>query len=207
MPLPSEYIIMRPMACWHPGINGLVQPDRLASPHLLEAKKVMQPVTFRLNGDILTVQNRALQGILSRCLLKGYDFLDLGHLDFTWELTLNGLLVERGVLEINAEAHCEQRLAAPKPSGEVPCRCLPLSSEASGEYHLLVSARTRAGMEVAWEQWHLFTRPAAPPKQPTGLEPKVHSEKSTCSVMAGNLLARTSSGDVLEQIPAIWSHL
>ena len=39
-----------------------MQPDRHASPHLLEAKKVMQPVTFQLNGDILTVQNRALQG-------------------------------------------------------------------------------------------------------------------------------------------------
>ena len=55
---------------------------------------------------------------------EGYDFLDLSHLDFTWELTLNGLLLERGTLpEITAQAQCEQSLEAPKPAGDVPgCR-------------------------------------------------------------------------------------
>lgn len=43
-------------------INGLVQPDRSPSPHLLEAKKVMQPVTFQADLDAGTVeiQNRCL---------------------------------------------------------------------------------------------------------------------------------------------------
>lgn len=41
-------------------INGLVQPDRRASPHLFEAKKVMQPVTFQadLEQGTVTIQNR-----------------------------------------------------------------------------------------------------------------------------------------------------
>eukprot|EP00435_Cladocopium_sp_Y103_P059593 s423_g21.t1 len=41
-------------------INGLVQPDRRASPHLFEAKKVMQPVTFQadLEAGTVTIQNR-----------------------------------------------------------------------------------------------------------------------------------------------------
>jgi beta-galactosidase len=43
-------------------INGLVQPDRRASPHLFEAKKVMQPVTFQadLEQGTVTIQNRCL---------------------------------------------------------------------------------------------------------------------------------------------------
>ena len=45
-------------------INGLVQPDRKPSPHLFEAKKVMQPVTFKANLEAGTVQ------IQNRCLVK-----------------------------------------------------------------------------------------------------------------------------------------
>lgn len=43
-------------------INGLVQPDRKPSPHLFEAKKVMQPVTFLadLETGTVQIQNRSL---------------------------------------------------------------------------------------------------------------------------------------------------
>ncbi|CAK9096305.1 unnamed protein product [Durusdinium trenchii] len=69
-------------------INGLVQPDRTPSPHLFEAKKVMQPVTFRedIEAGTIEIQNR-------------YDFLSLDHLDFFWQITLNGSVVESGQLQ------------------------------------------------------------------------------------------------------------
>ena len=46
-------------------INGLVQPDRTPSPHLFEAKKVMQPVTFRedIEAGTIEIQNRDFPAI------------------------------------------------------------------------------------------------------------------------------------------------
>lgn len=139
-------------------INGLVQPDRRPSPHLFEAKKVMQPVTFQadLETGTVQIQNRSLQQhcqwltpavkssiggsiceidrwvleivpgslaiasevqpelksvnnitpivtescyLVRACKSPGYDFLSLDHLDFAWEITVNGLVVETGKLE------------------------------------------------------------------------------------------------------------
>eukprot|EP00913_Durusdinium_trenchii_P019465 g18299.t1 len=131
-------------------INGLVQPDRTPSPHLFEAKKVMQPVTFRedIEAGTIEIQNR-------------YDFLSLDHLDFFWQITLNGSVVESGQLQgIQAEAHGSHTINMPKPT---------IIQEAFGEYHLLVSAYMREtksclpkGLEVAWEQWHLLTNAPVP---------------------------------------------
>lgn len=159
-------------------INGLVQPDRTPSPHLFEAKKVMQPVTFRedIEAGTIEIQNR-------------YDFLSLDHLDFFWQITLNGSVVESGQLQgIQAEAHGSHTINMPKPA---------IIQEAFGEYHLLVSAYMREtksclpkGLEVAWEQWHLLTNAPVPIASISGLEPKIQTEATGLTVVAGELVAR-----------------
>ena len=105
-------------------INGLVQPDRTPSPHLFEAKKVMQPVTFRadVEAGTIEVQNR-------------FDFLSLEHLSFSWQITLNGSVLESGQLpSLQTQAHRTEEIPMPKFS---------VLEEAFGEYHLTVSASMR----------------------------------------------------------------
>lgn len=158
-------------------INGLVQPDRRASPHLFEAKKVMQPVTFQadLEQGTVTIQNR-------------YDFLTLDHLDFVWQISVNGMIVETGKLEgINAQAHCAQTVQVPTKSSSLQVPKV--------ECHLLISASMRhsepclaKGLEVAWEQWQLQETTAAAP--PLGVDPKVLHQGCEVLVAAGDLSVR-----------------
>jgi beta-galactosidase len=60
--------------------NGIVQPDRKPNPSLYEVKKVYQYI------KILPVDLK--KGAVK--IVNGYDFLDLGFLDITWELMENG---------------------------------------------------------------------------------------------------------------------
>ena len=84
---------------------------------LFEAKKVMQPVTFRedIEAGTIEIQNRdfpaigasynprhhpaGLEHSLVTSTCAGYDFLSLDHLDFFWQITLNGSVVESGQLQ------------------------------------------------------------------------------------------------------------
>lgn len=125
--------------------NGLIQPDRTLNPHAYEAKKVMQPVDFVL-ADAAT-------GALD--VINRYDFRDVSHLDFSWEITEDGVGVASG--DVPA-------LATPARSTERITLDLPAVTPRPGaEYHLTVRARTkadahalvRAGYEVAWEQFAL----------------------------------------------------
>eukprot|EP00747_Dinoflagellata_sp_TGD_P120263 gnl/TRDRNA2_/TRDRNA2_173197_c0_seq5.p1 gnl/TRDRNA2_/TRDRNA2_173197_c0~~gnl/TRDRNA2_/TRDRNA2_173197_c0_seq5.p1 ORF type:complete len:1129 (+),score=240.20 gnl/TRDRNA2_/TRDRNA2_173197_c0_seq5:492-3389(+) len=127
-------------------INGLVQPDRGVSPHLLEAKKVMQPIAFELISQD------------SKCSIRvrnAYAFITLGHLDFAWSLTADGKEVSSGKLprlDTQAGDSTEVTLGpdASRPSGD------------RREFHLTITACYReaagffpAGYEVAWGQWQL----------------------------------------------------
>lgn len=133
--------------------NGLVQPDRRPGPHLFEAKKCMQPVTFEvadLSAGILRVFNR-------------YSFLSLLHLDFSWSLTLDGVESHGGHLpDLAVDPGCSAELVVPLPPGPW--------GNGQAECHLLVSATLKAGCgtemepvghEVAWEQWALEPAPAS----------------------------------------------
>lgn len=69
--------------------DGLVSPDRVPSPGLIEYKKVIQPVNiFPVNikkGEIK--------------LINRYDFIGLSHLIPLWEISRNGIAVESGKLD------------------------------------------------------------------------------------------------------------
>eukprot|EP00971_Amphidinium_carterae_P260561 5169579-Amphidinium_carterae.1 len=70
-------------------INGLVQPDRKPNPHLHEAKKVMQPVTFELIRSAEGAEEWTVR------VRNRYDFAKLSHLKFVWVLLADGVEVAR----------------------------------------------------------------------------------------------------------------
>ncbi len=133
--------------------NGLVDPDRNPHPHLMEVKKVYQPVRFHLGGyDGSSIPVR---------IENRYTYVDLSHLDFRWSLQADGHDVADGELEVGALAAGESMVV----EVHMPETALP---SALAEWHLTVSATTRRagpgvpqGHEVAWEQFQI--RPAPTP--------------------------------------------
>ncbi|MDF2923773.1 MAG: glycoside hydrolase [Paenibacillaceae bacterium] len=130
-------------------IDGLVTPDRKPHTGLLELKQVIAPV--RIEAADLE------QGKLT--LTNLYDFSDLSGLEFFWKVEQDGETVQQGVLE-GAEAGPQQQQTV-----AVPYR---LASNASGNYYLTVSARTKqdsrwaaAGYEIVFAQFELPVASAA----------------------------------------------
>lgn len=127
--------------------NGLIGPDRVPHPALLEYKKVLQPVAVS-----------ALDSETGKLVLDNlHDFADLSYLRGTWQVLCDGEPVQSGDLP-----HLEL------PAGERMVISLPLEPmPGEGELILEVSFRLAhdlpwapAGHEVAWEQ--LAIRPASP---------------------------------------------
>jgi beta-galactosidase len=84
--------------------DGLMFPDRTPSPGLLEYKKVIEPVRFEPEGDDrIRITNL-------------FDFRDLDHLAFNWQLEEEGQAIARGILEV---PHLEAGASAsvPFPAG------------------------------------------------------------------------------------------
>jgi beta-galactosidase len=124
--------------------NGLVFPDRTPHPSLLEVKKVYQfikvePVNL-LTGRV-RVRNK-------------YLFRDLSYVRGTWELTENGLVIERGSLP--------QIQAGPGEAREVTLGLKRPALKVGAEYFLKVSFALRQDMPwarrghvVAWDQYEV----------------------------------------------------
>lgn len=92
--------------------NGLIQPDRNINPHLLEVKKVYQPVYTTWDdpaSKTISVQNY-------------YSFSDLSHLYLHWEILENGAVSESGnIQKLDVEAAAKKVMAIPyqwNPSGK-----------------------------------------------------------------------------------------
>jgi len=184
-------------------INGMVQPDRKSSPHLFEAKKVMQHVTFEaedLQTGLIRVRNR-------------YSFLTLAHLEFSWILTVDGAEVARGQLpDLNTAPGTTDTLQVPLPQRPWGAAAFAdFGAVAPLECHLLVSAKYRQGSgnpcfpeghEDSWEQWPLMAdQPSAsqPPASPQASyeEPSV-LEDPTCFVCkAGDMVAHINKSNGL----------
>ncbi len=124
-------------------INGLVSPDREPYPSLWEVKKIYQYVHFE-PVDLLSGRIR---------VANGYDFTDLSALDFGWTLTADDdVIAEASALSLEIPPHADENVEL----------ALPLIEPAPGvEYFLTVRLETRAGHEVAWEQ---FLLPVETPK-------------------------------------------
>ncbi|WP_326792156.1 DUF4981 domain-containing protein [Streptomyces sp. NBC_00841] len=84
--------------------DGLLFPDRTPSPGLIEYKKVIEPVRIEAGTSAGTVR-----------IVNGYDFADLGHLEFVWSHEVDGELRASGPLTVPGlapGAHAE--VALPK---------------------------------------------------------------------------------------------
>jgi beta-galactosidase len=129
--------------------DGLLFPDRVPSPGLLDLKKVVEPVRLTREGGSLRIAN-------------GHDFAGLSHLDFRWTLEDGGQVVARGGLDV-----------PDTPPGRSALVGLPELPGTAGEAYLTVQAVLAAdlpwakeGHEVAWAQLPLGARQAREPSPP-----------------------------------------
>ncbi len=125
-------------------INGILLPDRNPNPSLFEVKKVYQNIKvneINLLEKKVNIQNK-------------YNFISLDFVDFKWELTENGKIIQNGDLgrlDINAES--KREVLIPFKSPEI------LSNT---EYHLKITSIlnedtnwAKKGHIVAWDQFKL----------------------------------------------------
>lgn len=124
-------------------INGLVNPDRSVKPHLLEVKKVYQNIDF----DIVDLKT----GTIS--IKNKYAFLNLSEFNFTWEVTGDGIVVDKGNLK--------NFILAPGKSKNIIIN-YSVKPETGIEYFLTIKAKLKndwslveAGSEMAAEQFEL----------------------------------------------------
>ncbi|WP_078971476.1 glycoside hydrolase family 2 TIM barrel-domain containing protein [Streptomyces chattanoogensis] len=137
--------------------DGLVFPDRVPSPGLVEFKKVIEPV--RIEG----VTGGAGPGGTVR-ITNLHDFAGLGHLEFRWSYEVAGEGRGCGWLEVPP--------LAPGESAEVELTAPPVEEGDTGEAWWTVRAVLAedtpwadAGHEVAWGQLPAPALPApAPPE-------------------------------------------
>jgi beta-galactosidase len=133
-------------------LDGLVSPDRIPHPGLLELKKVIAPV--KIEAEDLA-QGRVIVTNL-------YDFIDLSHLSLCWRVEKDGETMEQG------EVHHLQ--AAPNGGKKVLNIPYTLQGDTIGRYYLTLSIvqklETRwaaRGHEVTFEQFELpFGKTAKP---------------------------------------------
>ncbi len=132
-------------------INGLVFPDRTPHPALVEYKKLIQPVAVKavdLLSGAVEIANR-------------YDFSSLDGLAGEWELSVDGVPQQRGMLPMLTT-----------PPGETETARIPYAQprmHLGAECFLTLRFRLRkdaswakAGHEVAWEQFKLPIGAPAP---------------------------------------------
>ena len=124
--------------------DGLIFPNRVPSPGLIEYKKVIEPVKF----DVIDIA-------AGRFMIHNrYDFRDLDHLTLSWSISADGRVISSGsapVPDVNPRQSAEMTVPYPMP-------CI----QASTEYYLTLSFTLNGdenwaerGHEVAWAQFKL----------------------------------------------------
>ena len=141
--------------------NGVVHPDRTPHPHAWEVKKVYQDVKVQaldLDAGKVRVQNKSF-------------FTDLNELEAEWLLQCDGRAVQSGSLG---------RLDVPPQTGREIAIPFEKPGDGTGEYLLTVSftlAKAKPwaakGYVVAWDQFEMPWRQAAPAALGGGSEPPV----------------------------------
>lgn len=167
-------------------INGLVRPDRVPNPHLLEVKKVYQYIDIRL----VDLKEMTIE------VTNNYDFLTFENFTLSWNLM-------EAEQEIGAGGGLEKLLKlAPGESQIIPIRGLKemlQSADIQGECMLNFSVQIRKRMglltsdhEVAWEQIQLPFTPKTPPQTfstlnlQTNMPPLVFEEDEQEIVVRGS---------------------
>ncbi len=156
-------------------INGIVQPDRKPNPSLHEVKKVYQyvkvnPVSL-LEGKV-EVHNK-------------YDFVDLGFLDITWELSADGVVIQNGKLgKLSLPPGDSHHIAVPFTKPE-----LTPGAEYWLKLKFALSDNTLwadAGHVVAWDQFKVpFNVPQPVVLASENMPPIALTEKPDRFIMTG----------------------
>lgn len=124
--------------------NGLVAADRSLNPTIHEVKKVYQPIQFNW-----------IKGSKNHISIKNkYQFIDLSHLKFEWELQANGVKIQQGdVASLKTK---------PMETSDVLLNFSKPQIETNTEYFLIIRAKLRRANNclpqnhiVAWEQFRL----------------------------------------------------
>lgn len=164
--------------------NGLVNPYRQPHPHLMEVKKVYQPVAFDFNSETnqLDIFNKLF-------------FKDLSDLYLSWEF------LENGVLKATSEAI--EVSAKPQGNQAIPLK-LPAFDPAQGEYILRVSLKKKeegellpSDHEIAFGEFPLSEHFMSSEEFSTKVE-NSSSEKIKIRSLAGSYLLE--SGDFALEI-------
>ncbi len=132
-------------------INGLIFPDRTPHPPMVELKKLSQPVAVRavdLENGLVEVVNK-------------HDFVTLGYLKGSWELAVDGEVVQYGPLpRMTTRPGFAETISIPY---RVPR--LSFGEECFLTLRFKLAEDTlwaQAGHEVAWEQFKLPVAASAP---------------------------------------------
>lgn len=131
--------------------DGLVFPDKSASPGLVELKKVIAPVRVtakNLKKGIVNVANH-------------YDFITLEHLNVVWSVSENGTVIQSGTIApLKIKARTDEDVVIPF--------VMPENPKPGAEYFLNISFLlgmdtlwARCGHEIAWGQLALPVKAAA----------------------------------------------
>ncbi len=153
--------------------NGLIAADRTIHPGLNEVKKVYQNILFKsadLNRKKITVHNY-------------YDFTDLDHFNFEWQLVKNGMVEMKGKFNLALAPHEEKELSVNIPDIDT----------SNGEYYLNVFAYTQTptaliplAHEVAREQFSFNKNAFFNKKSVKGIL-QVNKENNTLKFQSGNI--------------------
>ena len=126
--------------------NGIISADREIQPEALEVKYVYQSIWF--TTDVLTKDKKTVT------VYNEYNFTDLSAFDYTYELLLNGKVIDSGNFALSL---------APKGTTTVTIPYKLDTVEKDGEYFLTVYAKlkddtayAKKGAVVASEQFPIY---------------------------------------------------
>ena len=137
-------------------INGMIGPDRIPHPAMIEFKKLAQPVDFEMEGHNVSFQEPPSIRIFNRRY-----FSTLNDLDGSWQLKINGFLVEEQKLSIPKDLPPQSSIVLAIPSltkAYARHNMAKLCMQADTAIHLDFCVISKDGKsEVAAEQIQLCT--------------------------------------------------
>lgn len=171
-------------------INGLISPDRVPHPGLLELKYVQQPVRFQARADQL-LKGRVI-------VVNDHQFTNLSEFDLKWEVTNEGITVARGTQPFEGIAPGAFDIVR----FDVPEFTAPLK----GEHHINLDVITRltgplleAGHSIARDQFALDL-PVSPNRRTRGSAAlEVAEQNGSLAITSGSLslLVDQTSGTIV----------
>ncbi len=124
---------------------GVVWPDRTPQPELFQMKKSGQPVKI----DVIDIESGRFR------VINRHQFRNLNTLQGTWELSIDGLVSQRGFFDVDIAAGdtSEVQIEYRKPRIDSREECLLTISFLTKEEEVWAEA----GYEIAWEQFKVPT--------------------------------------------------